>query len=165
MFITKNQFYIATACIAFGFVFAIILGIFSVVKFFIKDRIIKAILDVVLFVIMAVMFRVYAFMLNFPNVRLYMFLCVFIGILAYFKSLHILLAKNMKKFYNILRINFIKLKKAKDERIKVKKVDSCNNGRGSIVSGNIVVDNGISTNINTRRKQKNRKTRVKNRRI
>ncbi len=147
MFVTQNQFFVFIACIAFGSVAGIIFSVFSCVKFFIKNRWLSAIPDIIAFIVVGLLYSVYYFALKFPNLRVYMPIGVFIGITMYFKTFHILLAKYVKKFYNILYIKFRLIKKAKDDRNKVKKVNSCHNGRCSSPSRNFANDNGVSVNI------------------
>ena len=133
MFVSKNQFFVFIACVSFGCVCALLLSFSAALKFFIKNKIIKAIPDVIVFLLISVSFRIYCYKLNFPNVRFYMLLGAIIGMLLYFKSFHILLAKYAKKFYNIINRKIIKNKKAKDERNKIKKVDSRNYGRAVLL--------------------------------
>lgn len=165
MFVTKNQFYVFLSCVTFGCVCAILLSISTVIKFFIKNKAFKILPDVVVFILISFLYRIYSYKINFPNVRIYMIFGVLLGMLMYFKSFHILLAKYIKKFYNILNRKITKIKKAKDERNKVKKVDSRNYGRRCFVGSSASIDNGVSTNINSSRKQPNRKVRRKNRRV
>ena len=165
MFVTKNQFYVFLSCVTFGCVCAILLSIFAAIKFFIKNKTLKVLIDVAIFTLIAFLFRIYSYARNFPNFRVYMFFGVLLGMFMYFKSFHILLAKYTKKFYNIINRKIIKNKKAKDERNKVKKVDSRNYGRRCFVGSGASIDNGVSTNINSSRKQPNRKVRRKNRRV
>lgn len=147
MFVTQNQFFVFIACIAFGGAVGIIFSVFSCVKFFIKNKVLSAIPDIIAFIFVGVLYSAYSFALKFPNLRFYMPIGVFIGITMYFKTFHILLAKYAKKFYNILYIKLSLIKKAKDDRNKVKKVNSRNNGRRSSPSRDFANDNGVSVNI------------------
>lgn len=144
MFVTKSQFYIFIACIAFGGTIGVVFSIFSILKFFAKNKIIKIFSDVIAFSVVGVIFPVFSHYMNFSNVRLYMLVGILMGIYLYFKSFHILLAKYAKKFYNIIvKIN---KKRAKDDRKQIQKINSSLNNRGSNTNGNISYGNDISTN-------------------
>ena len=163
MFVTHNQFFLFTACFAFGGISGVLFSISSCVKFFIKNLFLKSLPDVLIFLIVAILFVEYSYLMNFSDIRIYMFIGVFAGIFTYFKSLHILLAKFAKKYYNIIKQKAIERRKAKDERIKVKKVNSRNHsGRSAFDSGS-VIDNGVSTYIDKSTKKPHRKSRSKNR--
>ena len=70
----------------------------------------------------------------------------------YFKSFHRILAKYSKKIYNRIVKQKEKNKRAKDERIKVKKVNRGNNRGCGIVACDTSIYNGFSININTSKK-------------
>lgn len=144
MFASKNQFYVFAACIAFGIFVGIVLGISNLIKHFIKNRFIKIIPDIIFISISSFAFLCFSYYLSFPNIRLYMFLGIILGCLGYFKSFHIILAKYLKKFYNIIIKNKIERKKTKDERIKNKKNDSCGDGWGNSTSNRAFCYNDIS---------------------
>lgn len=101
MFVTASQFYVFVSCVAFGSVFGILFGLSDCVKLFIKSKTLKVLSDVLAFIVVCFSYIVYAYVLKFPNLRAYMFLGVFAGILLTFKSFNILLAKTVKKIYNI----------------------------------------------------------------
>ena len=50
MFVTQNQFFVFIACIAFGGAVGIIFSVFSCVKFFIKNKVLSAIPDIIAFI-------------------------------------------------------------------------------------------------------------------
>lgn len=156
MFVTKNQFYVFVACFAFGACVGILFSFSSAIKFFIKNRILRMVPDVITFNLVGIIYSFYALNMCFSNVRVYMVVGVFIGIIAYLKSFHILLAKCAKKFYNIIvKITLKRLekrKRIKDERIKVKKNNSRNNRRGSNATSYASINNGFSVNIHTSKK-------------
>ena len=153
MFVTKHQFYVFVACVAFGGISGITFSISNTIKFCIKNKPVKTLLDVLAFLIVASAYVLFSHQLNFPNIRVFMIAGVFVGILLYFKSFHIILAKYLKKLYNIIDKNIKRKKKAKDERIKVKKGDSLNNSRGSTSRGSVAFNYGLSTNIHTSNKK------------
>ncbi len=101
MFVTSGQFYVFISCVAFGCVSGVLLGVSDCVKRMVKNRALQISSDVFAFVLICFSFVAYSYLLNFPNVRAYMFLGVFLGIVLTFKSFNIILAKIGKKIYNI----------------------------------------------------------------
>ena len=102
MFVTKNQLYVFIACVAFGGGAGIIFSLLSVIFERIKNKVIKALPFIIISIPLGFSYVFYGYMLKFPNFRVYMILGVFCGIYLYFKSFHIILAKFVKKFYNII---------------------------------------------------------------
>ena len=138
MFVSKNQIFVFFACVAFGGVAAIFMGLICGVKYILKNKIVGHFLDFTALIVVAISYVYYSFCLRFPSLRVYMPLGVLVGILLYFKSIHIILAKNLKKVYNIT-VN--KIMKVKNDRIKSKKTDSGNNGGRSNASSDFTVSN------------------------
>ena len=103
MFVTASQIYVFITCVALGGVFGALLSISCSIKNFIKNICLKAIPDFVVFVLCDVIYAFVSYNMKFPNVRIYMFLGIFVGIITYLKSFHILLAKIIKKIYNIIK--------------------------------------------------------------
>ena len=110
MFVTSGQLYYFLGSIAYGSVIGFCLS----TTFFLKRRnfnkVLSTIFDVLIYVIASILFILYTYKLNYPNVRLYMIFGVFLGILIYLKSLNIVLAKILKKLYNILKKKKVKFK-------------------------------------------------------
>ena len=100
MFVSSGQFYIFLACLSFGAASGIFLSISSAIKFFVKNKIIKIILDAVFLAPIGFLFSLYSLKLNFPSLRGYMLIAIFIGILVYLKSFHIIVAFLKKVCYN-----------------------------------------------------------------
>ncbi len=116
MFVSSGQFYVFIACVAFGGGVGVIFSISSLIKVKISNVIIRVVPDFIAFLIISVLYVLYAHKLYFPNFRLYMPIGVIVGIIIYFKSFHILLANCVKKLYNL---NIKKIRnKRKDGRIK-----------------------------------------------
>ncbi len=116
MFVTSNQFYVLCACLSFG----VLSGVFYQIIIFIKsklNKIIKIVVDVVIFLLFAFLFIIYAYFFKFPNFRIYMPLCVFLGMYLSSKSFGIILAKIIDWVYNIIRKKF--KGKLKDDRKQV----------------------------------------------
>ena len=113
MFVTKHQFYVFIACISFGGISGLMFSATQTLKYYIKNKLIKVVLDVFVFIALAGGYVLYSHVLKFPNTRIYMLAGVFLGIVLYFKSFHIILAKYLKKLYNIVSKNIKRKKKAK----------------------------------------------------
>ncbi len=153
MFVTKNQFYVFIACIAFGGCSGIILSIVNFFASLTKNKALKFVFSILAMSIIGIIFSTYSHRLFFPNVRVYMIVGVLTGIYLYYKSFYIILAKLVKKFYNICKRKIKKIKGKGYDRIKSKKNDSGNHGRRSIVASNIAVNNGLSDDINSNGKK------------
>lgn len=102
MFVTSNQFYYFCACVSFGVFFGVFYSLYKLLfaklpfKFFV-------ILDVIIYLLFAIFFIVFAYFMKFPSFRIYMPLGVLFGKFLYSISFEILLAKLLKKGYNILK--------------------------------------------------------------
>lgn len=105
MFVTSNQFFVFLSCFTFGVMAGIMFSISQIVHDYNKNAIIKGVLDFTAFIFTLVFFFIYSFSNKFPSFRIYMVFGVFLGILAYMKSFHIILAKIVKKIYNKVYIN------------------------------------------------------------
>lgn len=102
MFVTASQFYVFIACVSYGIVSGLLLVVVGVFKNIIKRSYIKAILDVLCFVLIGFGYAIYSYLLGFPNFRAYMFFGVILGIILSNKSFYFILAKCVKKIYNII---------------------------------------------------------------
>ena len=142
MFVSKNQFYVFISCVAFGAICGVVYLPFFLIKVFCRNKFFEITVDVAYFLLLSVLFCVYAFLMCFPTLRVYMLVGVFVGILLYFKSFHILLANYMKKFYNIVKKTFLKVGY---DRIKVKKNDCCLDRRCGTSFGLSALGYDIST--------------------
>ncbi len=159
MFVTSNQIYIFLACVAYGGVSGVIFSILFCVKKIVKNQFLAFTFDFISFIVVAFGYLLYSYSLKFSDFRIYMPIGVFIGILAYLKSFHILVAKYVKKIYNIIRKIF---KKVNDDRIKSKKAGcGVNRGRGVAVclSSN---DMDLSTDSHKRKGKKTYGNRIPN---
>ncbi|MBQ8426642.1 MAG: spore cortex biosynthesis protein YabQ [Clostridia bacterium] len=145
MFVTANQIFIFLACVSFGGVAGVLFSSAIAVKSVIKNKWLKILPDVFAFFITAILYVLYSFNMRFSNLRLYMVVGVLVGISLYLKSFHILLAKFLKKAYNIIKT---KRMKAEDDRRKVKKTYSRDNGRRSIADSNTVFGHAVRNNKN-----------------
>lgn len=116
MFVTKNQFYVFLACIAYGAVSGIVFSLFRLLTIKLNKKVIKTVFDGVFFLLFGFGMVVYSFYLNFPSIRAYMIVGDFLGLFLYIKSFHISLAKAIKMAYNNIKE---KRSKTKDDRVKV----------------------------------------------
>ena len=102
MFITSNQFYYFCACITFGVFFGVFYSIFKV--FFVKLQYkLIVFLDILIYLLFVILFIIFAYAMKFPSFRIYMPFGVLLGKFLYSISFEILLAKLVKKGYNILK--------------------------------------------------------------
>ncbi len=108
--ISHNQIYVFIACLAFGGIFAIFLAIISLIKDRLKNVVIKAMLDLLFFVLVSIAYLIYSSWLKFPSLRAYMICGVFAGILLSLENFKVILAKFVDIVYNIF-----KRKKAKND--------------------------------------------------
>ncbi len=100
MFVANGQFFIIITCVAYGFVAGSLFTILTPLRMVVQNTIIRAILDVICFVILCFLFVVYSNLLNFPNFRVYMVFGVLLGLILYIESLHFILAKLVGIVYN-----------------------------------------------------------------
>ena len=146
MFVTANQIYVFLACVSFGGCVGILFSFINGIKFLIKKDLFKIIIDVLAFVIIAILYVIFSYRVKFPSLRLYMIAGVLMGIVIYCKSFHRILAKIVKKAYNIIKIIKNKKVKTKDDGRKDKKTDSCGNGGCSTASTSACFGNALSVN-------------------
>ncbi len=97
---SSGQFFVFLSCVTFGILTGIIYSIINFIKMAIKINIIKIILDVLYFSLLGILFVIYSFKCQFPSVRVYMAVGVFLGVYFYAKSFHFILAKIGKRLYN-----------------------------------------------------------------
>lgn len=108
MFITFDQFYVATFIFALGFVFSFFLSFFDIP---VRNKFLIIIKNVFVFILFLAVSLFYCFLsvkLNFPNFRLYMPIMFFLGLYLERKTLRLLLAKSYKKLYNIFKVKKVK---------------------------------------------------------
>lgn len=116
MFVTAKQFYIFLACVSLGVVLGVIYSLVSPIKKLVKLYPLAILLDIIFFVFTAFCYVKVSYEYNFPSLRFYMIIGVFVGVIGYIKSFNIILAKLVKKVYNIC---IIKRRKNIDERRKI----------------------------------------------
>ena len=146
MFVTKNQFYIFVACFAFGAFCGVIFSVASIFNKAIKNKIACFFIDIILMCLYSVLFSIYSYKFNFSDLRAYMLFGILIGFIAYLKSFHIILAKLLKKIYNIINLKIKMLRVRRNDRRKSKKSDSGINGGGSPSISNTDFYHGVPNN-------------------
>ena len=116
-----TQLYVFIACVAFGGVCGTLFSVSRLIFSATGNRTVKAITDVAVCVICSVAYIIYSYAMIFPSFRLYMPTGVFIGIFAYMKSFHIIVAKILKMTYNKIKSNAGKKKReiTKNDRRKI----------------------------------------------
>ena len=144
MFVTNNQLSVFLVCVALGGALGVVFSVSSAIKFFVKFKGVTWVFDFFAFLIVGVLYALIANRLRFPNYRVYMTVGVFIGIFAYLKSFHILLAKSVKKIYNIIKS---KVRKVRYDRRKNKKINSCVNGRSGAITSDTFNGDGLPTDL------------------
>ena len=107
MFVSSGQFFYFIACIGIGAIFGLLISFY---KSFKVNKKIRVSLDVVCSLLCSFCYIFISHSLSFPNLRLYMFFGVFLGMILYFKSINLMLAKILKKLYNIYKEKRIKHK-------------------------------------------------------
>ena len=101
MFAAENQIFVVLACVGFGAVCGILFSASAGVKYFVRNKWVKIIPDIVAFAALSVLYVLFACSLEFPSYRIYMTLATFGGLFLYMKSFLIILAFFTEKLYNI----------------------------------------------------------------
>jgi len=164
MFLTAKQFYVFIACLGFGGFCGLILSAIRYPFFKEEKRLALFITDVISCTALTGAYLYFSFALNFPSLRLYMPCGVVLGIIAYMKSFHIILAKPTEKLYNKIKEK-IKRKigeKNENDGRKIKKGNGSDDGRRRSFGDSSSVRSGLSVNIDKSRKRQTRRTRRRN---
>ena len=118
MFVSNGQFYVFIACVCFGGIGGVFFSISNLFKSLTKKYTLKIIFDIIAFCLLSFLYVLFSHTLSFPSFRAYMVLGVFVGIFIYLKSFHIILAKILKKIYNIIDKKILRKNKSKHDRRK-----------------------------------------------
>ena len=100
-----DQFYIFVSCVAIGGFCGLFFSLSRAIKYVFGVKIgryLGILFDICAFVLTTLTYVRLSYVLNFPNFRFYMAFGVIIGLVAYLKSFHFILAKIGKKIYNII---------------------------------------------------------------
>lgn len=103
MYVSHGQFYVFISCIAFGSISSLFFVFARPLCLAIKNRLLNSIIEFLLFVLVAVLFNLYAFALQMGNFRLYMPFGVLFGMLLGYKTFAFALAKAYVLVYNIFK--------------------------------------------------------------
>ena len=98
-----NQFFIFIICMLTGIVSGLLYDFFYVIKRLFRSKIVTAALNATFFTAFSVLYVFVAVMFEFPSSRGYMFIGCMLGLLAYVKSFHIIVAFLIEKVYNMRR--------------------------------------------------------------
>ncbi|MBE7087288.1 MAG: hypothetical protein E7369_03205 [Clostridiales bacterium] len=136
MFVTSNQIFVFFSCVTIGGGCGVIFTLFYFIKTLFKNnRVIDIAFDLLSFCATAVIYVLWSHAWGFPNVRAYMIAGVFVGIILYMKSFHIILAKFVKRLYTIsIRIFRKGREGTKNGSSQTKKVNSRRCRRGGAAS-------------------------------
>lgn len=107
MFVSSGQANVFIVCLAFGFCCGVIFNVFHPIKKLLNNVLVAFSVDIFCFFIISILFCQLLYFFDFPSLRAYMLLGVFVGLFIYFKSLYITIAKVLKKLYNILVKKFL----------------------------------------------------------
>ncbi len=145
-----------------GVVIGVYYEIFYFISLFFKNNFIKHSLKTLWLASSSIIFITLSFAFEFPNVREYMFLGVFLGCLLYKLSFHKVIAILLNRVYNIITITVIKLKKRfldTHERRKEKKSVLGGARRAYNVHHDIGGDSSLPARRDTYSKKQNREAR------
>lgn len=103
-FVSEGQIFVFIACVAVGAISGVCFSLSDLIKSGLKIKVLGVITDTFAFLSAFIVFQAAAYFFNFPSLRTYMVVGVFLGIFLYLKSFNIILAKLFKRLYNIIRI-------------------------------------------------------------
>lgn len=102
MFVTANQLFVFLSCLSFGACFGVFRTLVIIIKEKISNKEIKGVVEIVYFILLSFGYVLYSFLVKMPNLRVYMIVAVLLGNYLYIKSFHYILAKSVKRVYNVL---------------------------------------------------------------
>ena len=114
MFVSSNQIYVFLACVTIGCCCGVFLSVSHLLKIVIKNKILTALCDIIAFLLISLVYVAWSHHWRFPSFRMYMMVGLFLGLVLYMKSFHIILAKFIKKLYTIL-VRLLKPRKVKSK--------------------------------------------------
>lgn len=97
-----NQIYFFFVCLLGGTFSGCFYDILYIVKTFIKGKKVSVSLDILFFLVFAVIYIFLSVLFELPYFRLYMFIACLLGLLLYLESIHRIVAFFVKKLYNKL---------------------------------------------------------------
>ena len=105
MNVSVNQFWVFLSCVSFGVFCGVLYSLVLFIKKHVKMYFVKVIIDVTFFISAGFLYILYSYFFNYPSLRFYMILGVISGGVLYIKSFALILAKVLKKLYNITNKN------------------------------------------------------------
>lgn len=167
-FISLGQPRVFLCSVFIGVIIGVYYEFFYFTALLFKKNFIKHALKTIWLASSSIIFIILSFAFEFPNVREYMFLGVFLGCLSYKLSFHKVIAILLNRVYNITTITFNKLKKRfldTYERRKEKKGVLGGTSGAYNFHHDSSGDSYISTRGNTYSQKQNRKARCGNKRF
>ncbi len=120
MFVSSGQFFVFLSCVAFGVIMGVLYSGVIALKRLVKIKWICVLLDVLYFCVISIFFLIYSFWQEYPSIRGYMPLGALLGVYLYLKSFHIMLAKIIKRLYNVIGSKITKRKSINGTRKSTK---------------------------------------------
>lgn len=102
MFVTANQLFVFFSYLSFGTCFGVFITLVLLIKEKISNNVIKGVVEIAYFILLSFGCVLYSFLIKMPNLRVYMIVAVLLGNYLYIKSFHYILAKSVKRVYNVL---------------------------------------------------------------
>ena len=121
MFVSHGQFYVFIASVSIGCVSGIIFSVVVEFSKLFKNRIVLQIGYGLSLILASISFVYFQYKLSFPSLRFYMIVGVFLGLIVYAKTFNLMLAKALKKLYNIIRktkLSYLDNKRVKSVGVK-----------------------------------------------
>ncbi|MBR5899905.1 MAG: hypothetical protein IKZ38_00735 [Clostridia bacterium] len=121
MFVSHGQFYVFIASVSIGCVSGIIFSVVVEFSKLFKNRIVLQIGYGLSLILASISFVYFQYKLSFPSLRFYMIVGVFLGLIVYAKTFNLMLAKALKKLYNIIRktkLSYLDKKRVKSVGVK-----------------------------------------------
>lgn len=100
MFVSANQIIFFLFSFGFGCFTSIPLGVLNLFIAKFNNKFLSIFLYVIFFFILSILFFLFRFYGNFPNVSFYMIIGFFLGMFLFYKILLLPIAKLVKKVYN-----------------------------------------------------------------
>ncbi len=98
-----SQIYVFFSCVLCGAAGGIIYDIIYIVKGFVRVKSGKIALDILFFLLFALVYVFLSVLFSLPDFRVYMFIACLLGLILYLKSLHRILDFFIKRLYNVIK--------------------------------------------------------------
>lgn len=135
---TVLQIYVLIVCLFSGILGGVLYEPFYFIRRVARNRIVGIVADILFFILFAAVFVLLSVIYDFPDVRPYMIVGAFGGLLLYLISAHRIVAFLFEKLYNIAKKTFLRFRRAlsgkTNERRKVQKVGNSRHGHRRYVT-------------------------------